>query len=163
MSKRTGRGAAYRNRAVRVETIKEVELPSGETFLLREPNLEAFVLSGTLPFSLALKLEKIQQQSGGDVGNAFAQLSPEEMEKSVDFGARLLRHICVDPKIVDFPSADDEISIEDLDADDLKFLQQWGQSGGGNADLDSFRRRSKSTPVAGADGKKHGKATKRAA
>jgi hypothetical protein len=152
MTKKKGRGAGYRERSKsRVKTY-EVTLPSQEVFVLRDPDLEKFAVSGVLPTVIAEKVEAAKSNNASDE-EAFNQLSPAEKQKSFTFAKKLLQHICVDPKIVDDPKEDDELAIEDLDAEDMKFLLDWAKAGGGKAgELGNFQ--SGSNPVAGFDGKK---------
>lgn len=152
----SGRGSSYRNRkaAQPIETI-EVELPSGEKFLLRKKvDLEMFVVSGVLPLSIADKMESAQKK-GSSVEAAFEQLSSGEKIKSIEFSTKLVRHICISPKIVDNPQTDDEIAPEELLPEDFTFLLNWAQSGGGEAGkLDGFHPERPANVVDFADGAK---------
>lgn len=134
----TGRGAAYRQSTIERAVTEEVKLPSGAVFLLRRPELEVFTMAGTLPLTISARMKRAQE-SGQSVDAAFASLSVEDQIKTVQFGNRLIRHICVDPKIVDEPTNDDEIGIEDLSRDDLRFLTEWASTIGGAADANQFR------------------------
>ena len=149
-----GRGAAYRKQARESAVGKDVTLPSGAVFVLRAPNLQAFTLSGALPVHLAAKMEAAQR-SGQTEQEAFARLDQAEQIKMIEFGRKLIKYICLDPKIVDDPVAPDEIAFEDLAADDLEFLARWANSGGGaTAEAETFRRKRRSPAVAGAHGAK---------
>ena len=93
---------------------------------------------------------------------AFTELSLAEKDKFFKFAKRLLYHICVKPCIVDEPKGEDEISLEDLEADDLRFLMEWAKGGHrGESALGDFRQQP--TIVAGSNGKELRKATKRVA
>lgn len=152
MGKQMRGAAAYKEKArARIKT-QEVELPSGAIFLLRKPDLEKFAISGALPSSIAGKMEQAAKQ-GKSSEDAFLDLSPAEKEKSFQFGRTLIFYICVEPRVVENPQSDDELTIEDLDSEDLKFLLEWARSGGGEAaSLDNFRPESNS--MAGSGGAK---------
>lgn len=152
--KRQGRGASYRKAArARVETF-DVELPSGAVFLLRKPDLELFTLSGVLPVTVTAKMHAAQR-AGQTADQAFADLAIDEQIKAVEFGRKMLEFICVDPRIVADPVADDEIGFEDLDPADLRFLTEWANTGGGDtAEAESFRNGGRQASVAGAHRKK---------
>lgn len=118
----------------------EVESPSGMIWVLRLPNLENFLVSGTLPLAL---VEKMQQAKSDGLSeeDAYKQLSAKEQIKAIEFSAKILRHICVDPLIVDNPQADNEISAEEITSEDFIFLLNWANTGGGESvqdGLDTF-------------------------
>jgi hypothetical protein len=153
MNQSQGRAAAYRkNKAARAEKTFEVELPSGNKFLLRDPNLQMFVVSGALPLGVAEKMEAARAEGKTDE-QAFKMLSPKEQIASINFATKLVRYICVSPKIVDNPQTDDEIAPEELLPEDFSFLVQWAQSGGGEAEkLNSFRPQRRDDAVDQPDG-----------
>ena len=107
-------------RRARVEG-EVVTLPSGKTARLRTMSLLRLLEKGTIPDSLS---GIIQEMMGGEkkVANnleTFQGLS------------ELLAVVCqlsfVYPKIVDDPTEDDEISIEDVAYDDKFFVFNWSQ------------------------------------
>ncbi len=132
-------GAGYRQarqtRAEQSNALIELELPSGFIFTVRQPDLALFKVSGALPQSVGDKMERAKGKGLSDE-DAFKTLTEQEQEASFRFAKKLLRQICVNPRIVDDPQADDEISIEDLETEDFEFLMNWG---GGGDSLDSFR------------------------
>lgn len=132
MNNQNGRAAAYRKTAAGRVVTKEVELPSGAVFLLRIPNLEAFTVAGVLPVTLTAKMTAAQR-SGQSAEDAFKDLPVEEQEKAFAFARKLLMHICIDPRLVDGDPQDGELALDELDKEDLRFLSEWANSGGGAA------------------------------
>lgn len=162
MSKKFSR-AGYQHdqqaRAKESNELFEVELPSGWVFTLRKPDLAVFVASGALPQAVGEKMNRSKSQGASDE-DAFNALSPKEKETGFKFGKKLLKQICVHPRIVDDPQDDDEIAMEELSEADLLFLFRWG---GGGEDLDSFRGERQQPASSGADGKKQQRAGKQSA
>jgi hypothetical protein len=119
-------GTNYRERKQKLDQTQEVELPSGAVFLLRPVDLEVFAVSGALPLSIAEKMNTAQ--SGGlTETEAFRGLSEDEKQKSFNFARKLLQYNSVSPRIVDEPRAEDELSVEDLLPEDLRFLLDWSK------------------------------------
>lgn len=153
----TGRGAQYRRKAIERAAAQEVTLPSGAVFLLRRPSLEVWTMSGELPLTITVAMQRAQRL-GQNEQEAFAALSQEDQLKAVEFSRKLVCWCCVDPKVVqsDDP-ADDEICLHDLEKEDLAFLAQWANSGGGvSAEAEKFRGGPGQAAVAGAGRKKRG-------
>lgn len=151
-----GRGAQYRKQAMERAAAQEVTLPSGAVFLLRRPSLEVWTISGELPLSVTVAMQRAQRL-GQSEQEAFASLSEEDQMKALEFSRKLVCWICVDPKVVQEDPADDEICLHDLEKEDMTFLAQWANSGGGvSAEAEKFRGGSGQGPVDRAGGKKRG-------
>jgi len=98
------------------------ELPSGKVAALRPLSLLGLVKRGSIPDPLS---QLVTEMIAGE------EKVVVNLELFQSFG-ELLDLICivafVNPKIVDNPQADDEISVEDLDFDDQLFVFNLVQS-----------------------------------
>lgn len=135
--------AAERYRRIKAELLGKEELfdvpcPSGMVFKCRRPNLAQFVTSGALPMSLAGKLKDID---GSGEADSFNSLDWQDQVKTIEFSNKIVRHICVSPKLVENPQpGKDEIGYDELELIDYTALVQWAMPGGGGVEnLDSFR------------------------
>jgi len=113
--------------------------PSGMTWKLRLVDIQAYVLNGGLPASLATKLQSVAGESGDQV-KAFSSLSPIEQAKAIEFSQKLVRAAAVSPRIVEYPRpGEDEIGYDEVETADFTAILQWVQTGGGEAGkLDAF-------------------------
>ena len=103
-----------------------VELPSGNTARLRPVALSELIHLGRIPnqlfeFSYALMS-----------GEFEATDSPEQRLEQLRQYSQLSEIICkaafLEPKIVDEPEADSEITFFDLDENDASFVVAWARS-----------------------------------
>lgn len=139
--------AAEKYRRIKQERILNAELfdletPSGMTWKLRRPQLDQFLLAGTMPLSLASKVAE-QQQHGASTDDVAQTLDASEVVQGIKFMGDLVRYCAVSPRIVDAPRAgEDEIGVAEVELDDFYAILAWAktQAGGGQAEtLDSFR------------------------
>lgn len=145
-------------KADRATEVTELMAPSGLVYEVQSPDFGMFALAGIMPVGLAEKMEAAQAK-GVSKEQAFSSLSAEEQEKSFDFSRRLVKSICVNPRVVDtVTNEDEEISLEELASfpQDFEFLITWAMGGGGNDSLDSFRNERSTSNV----GNSHGKSRK---
>lgn len=161
MSKQKFSAARYRELAQKNrldEETFEIETPSGMVWTVRRPHLETFILSSQLPLSLAEKMAKAKA-GGVSEDQAFQQLDIKEQIKAIEFSTKLVRHICVDPRIVDEPQSDSEISPAEILPEDFAFLVEWAGLGGGNSGdgLDSFRAGGRKAVVDSSVSKRNGR------
>jgi hypothetical protein len=134
----------------------EVTSDSGMVWIVRQPDIEIYIRSKTLPLSLVAKMEAAQQ-SGQNSAEAFQSLNLEEKEKALDFCDILIRDMCVIPRVVDNPATGDEIAIGKILKKDYDFLVNWasGNRGGEQSDgLDDFRHVRGQSAVGKLNGKK---------
>jgi len=139
MKKRMSAGQYRRLAAKQIVNEKtfEVESPSGMVWTLRSPNIEKFLVSGVLPLALVKKMEQAKE-SGKNDEEAYKELSSDEQIKAIEFSAKIIRSICVNPKIVDSPQNDDELSLDELMPEDFTFLLNWANTSGGSAAQDGL-------------------------
>jgi hypothetical protein len=159
---------AIRNsRRAKIETVS-VKSPSGMVWQLRRVPFQLFISNGVLPLSIVEKLSKAMSKAmakgGGVSPETLPNLDESEALKMIGFIQKLIKEICVSPRIVANPQAEDEIAPEELLEEDFNFLVKWGMSGGSDADaLDGFRLRPGQDALVGADGKKRRRARKQSA
>jgi hypothetical protein len=128
-----------KNELLGKEELFDVECPSGMVFKCRRPNLAQFVTSGVLPMSLAGKLKEAAEQ--GSPEEVFQSLEWQDQAKALEFSSKLVRYVCVSPKIVENPQpGKDEIGYDELELSDYTAIAQWATPGGGEAgSLETFR------------------------
>lgn len=142
-------------KAERAEKAIELTAPSGLVYEVQNPDFEMFALAGIMPVGLAEKMEAARQK-GATNEQAFSSLSTEEKEKSFDFSRRIVKSICLNPRVVEVvTNEDEEISLEEMASlpKDFEFLINWAMGGGGNDSLDSFRNERSPSDVGDTNGK----------
>lgn len=111
----------------------EVQLPSGNTALLRPLNGSFLLRLTGIPAHLTgLVVELVQ--SGGRVSDLS---DAEKLHHWFELMDEVCKAMFVNPRIVPDPQQNDEISIEDLDDEDRTFVM--GLIGKGVRELESFR------------------------
>ena len=102
-----------------------VQLPSGHVVALRPPDLSAMVAHGRVPdFLTGYAVDAFHSgiKTPGADGKPF---TPEELTNLVHLLDLLCRESFVNPRVVDEPTADDEISLDDLDFLDKLAVLKW--------------------------------------
>lgn len=133
---------------------RELELPSGNVCLARNPGLEAFIRQGFIPDSLLPLVNRALE--GDEVGEqearAAVQEDPENLEKMFATIDAVVLHCVIKPKVepvpaqvrseggelADAPRNPDFLYVDDVDFQDKSFIFQWAV--GGTHDLETFRR-----------------------
>lgn len=139
--------SAERYRRIKSERLAKAELadftsPSGMEWKLRPLDLQLFITSGLMPVEMATKVAEMQE-ADPSISNqdAFQNLDPKNKFRSIEFAANVVRYCAVDPKIVETPSASDEIGYAEVEMDDFNAILLWALQGGGKAEaLGSFRQ-----------------------
>lgn len=102
-------------------------LPSGNVAELRSVDFTLFAKMGTFPDTLTPMIEQIFTRGDWDPGKAADELIRDKTvlellvneRKTMEAFARVA---FVNPKIVDHPQGEDEISADDLSEEDLRFV-----------------------------------------
>lgn len=143
------------------ETLYMVTSPTGMEWQVRRPNIDMFVKSGVLPAGLSEKL--FLAKTGGNSTDLMASLktlSPYETLQLMEFRAALLRYICINPRIVEVPQADNEIAYGAVTEGDVEALSDWAIKGGERAlGLGKFPGGRQQDPLAVAARPRHKKQT----
>lgn len=100
----------------------EVSFPSGAVFALRPIEIDFFLTHGNIPDEIT---PMVLKYINGDSVH-FEIPAPEQLEKArnewIPFLNRLATFALVNPKVVENPQADDEISVDDLSYNDKLFI-----------------------------------------
>ena len=137
--------AAEKYRRIKAERLDKEELfdletPSGMTWKVRRPNLAQFIATGAIPMQLAGKLAKQAESHGGDNAAAFMDLEWDDKVRTIELTNKIVRYCAVSPKIVETPTAPDEIGFEEVELDDYNAIAAWAMGGGGALEsLETFR------------------------
>lgn len=139
--------AEYRENAARIkaQTPGEiVTLASGSVFELRRPDLQGFVMTGRVPQSLLAEGMAAWKKNGTVPAGATApQLDNDEVINSLIFMREIVHECCVNPKFVEFATADDEIGANEMLPADFTEIFGWAMGHQGVTGLDglnSFRK-----------------------
>lgn len=144
------RAAEYRKR---IEKTAEVEVPSGATFTLRRPPLQAWINAGRVPqafvkFAVGVMVNPERLQD----------VSEEEFVVGMKFISDAIRYACVSPRLVDGGTGDDELDPTELDPVDYEFLTKWVMAGspgvpvatkGGETSIEALNRFRQKRPGGG--------------
>ena len=57
--------------------------------------------------------------------NAMAEMTPDETIAMLRYQGDVLREVCMSPRIVDNPQADDEVSFTEMLDEDIEFITKW--------------------------------------
>lgn len=145
----------YLKKKLEVTKTFDVVLPSGAEFTLRRPNLKAYLSSGQLPTSLLKKMMQLSKRSKSYATEAMAEMTEEETVSMLVYQGSVLKEVCVSPRIVDNPTADDELAFTDLTDEDIEFITKWAfnaEAGGVEGEnVAQFRNESEQPVDVGSD------------
>lgn len=106
-----------------------VELPSGKVARLRKPDVLALISeNGEVPDGLSQFM--FGDSKDADMAEALPAMAP--------LLNRVTRAAFIEPRIVDEPSKDDEISLEDVAMADKLFIFQWLMEGAAGQQAGTF-------------------------
>lgn len=114
-------GAEMRKAREDVEQGVPLILPSGWTVMVKAISLDACVRLGYIPDGLT---QIVIDAFNGKQTQAKAVETLGELKQEIEYWETLCRACLVSPRIVDDPTADDEISIEDLGAADKQHIAE---------------------------------------
>lgn len=138
MTARDYRANAEKRKAQRPAEV--VELKSGSVFELRRPDLQGMVVTGRLPQTLLTEAMAAWKKSGIASPEQIAkQLEEKEVIDSLVFMREVVHESCVNPKFVEFATADDEIGAADMLPEDFTEIFQWAMGYQGVAGLDGLK------------------------
>ena len=146
---------SYLQKKLEVTETFDVVLPSGAEFTLRRPNLKAYLSSGQLPTSLLKKMMQLSKRSKAYATEAMAEMTEEETVSMLVYQGSVLKEVCVSPRIVDNPTADDELAFTDLTDEDIEYITTWAfnaEAGGVEGEnVAQFRNEPQQPPDVSAD------------
>lgn len=136
--------AEYRANAQRKRQSEETvikELASGAVFELRRPDLQGMVLTGRIPQSLVnegLAAWKRQGKVPEDEEKAEG-LNQQDVTASLIFMREIVHECTVNPKFVEFATADNEIGAADMLKEDFMEIFSWAMGHEGVTGLDGLK------------------------
>lgn len=140
--------SSFTDEALKGVQLYEVKADSGMVFKCRKLDRLFMTQTGSMP--MALTEQAVMAEEGGidkaKAATIFAKMSPAERRSAIAATARMVRYICVEPRLIigDVGDAKNAISVDALTMDDFNALAEWAQSGGGEAPgLKTFRRKRK--------------------
>jgi hypothetical protein len=136
--------AAERYRRKRIERqrseLVDVTCPSGDIFKCRAVTVPFLVTSGILPLHLVELMTQAAADGSVTPEKAFESLPVREKIQSIEFAAKLVKYVCVEPRIVETPTEPNDLAQDELDLDDFNYIVTWAMTGGAEAaGLDTFR------------------------
>lgn len=153
----------WKNRA---NQATELELPSGNTALVRNPGMQTFLQSGIVPNELmGVILHAIDKGEMPDLENFAADDQAEKLRLIVELADNITIYCVVEPPVFAPPAAGeardkDTLYVDEVDIDDKMFIFQFAV--GGTKDLEQFRAQKAGDVVALPAGKVVGTTAKRA-
>lgn len=132
---------------------KELNLPSGNTVLVRNPGVEHFLRTGVIPNSLkSAIMEGLEGDSAKDKLQALLK-DEKDVVELFELMNRILLQVVIEPKVRPTPLDEsgnlvpledrdlDFIYVDEVDLEDKAFIFQYAM--GGTNDLKSFREEQK--------------------
>lgn len=120
----------------------ELELPSGNMAMVRNPGMEAFLQAGLIPNELMpIILEAMDKNEMPDLEGA--EKDPEKLMKVLDLANNVLVYCVVEPAVAPVPAEgvtrdEDTLYADEVSLEDKMFIFQWAV--GGTSDLETFRK-----------------------
>lgn len=134
-----------------------LELPSGNTALVRNPGIQHFLKTGQIPNSLRSMIQKAM--NSGDKAPEKLQTifeNEEEMAELFDLFDKVILQVVIEPKVLPVPVDEDGmelhmndrdleagIYVDEVNLEDKAFIFQYAV--GGTKDLERFREGQKTT------------------
>lgn len=122
------------------EQLFDVECPSGMVFKCRRASMDVWVSLGIMPMNLVEKMTTAAEEGKLSNEEIFASLPIHEKLQSIDAAAKMLRYVCVEPRIVDAVKEPNDITQDEMLLEDINHIVAWASRGGdAAAGLESFR------------------------
>jgi hypothetical protein len=122
-----------------------LDVPSGNTALVRAPGAEEFIQMGMVPNSLLGIIQTAAQKGEAPAERELQDImeDPEKLKDMFKFVDAVTIYCCVDPVVHPTPGADDEydkdlLYVNEVDLEDKMFILQYAM--GGTRDLETFRK-----------------------
>ena len=135
MAKNKSAAELYRSQKAERPTI-EVVAPSGFSFRFHKPSPLKFVLSGGLPTGVSAEMSKKGVKASAD------KVNEDDLIETLIKMRDLLLDLSVEPKLVMGEASNtEELSVDEVDDEDLTYLINWVASGGvASENLANFRK-----------------------
>lgn len=119
----------------------ELDLPSGNTALVRNPGMQAFLQAGIVPNELmGIIMSAIEKEEMPDLESM--QTDPEKLKSVLTLFDNILVYCVVEPAVLPVPTEgvtrdEDLLYVDEVDMEDKMFIFQYAV--GGTKDLEKFR------------------------
>lgn len=118
-----------------------LQVPSGNTALVRNSGMQVFLTKGLIPNSLMPIVR--QAMSGKQPDIKLDEVTEDQLADMVALFDAIVVHCVVEPTVLPVPADGEERStealyVDDVDFDDKMFIFQWVV--GGTRDLEQFRK-----------------------
>ncbi len=118
-----------------------LQVPSGNTALVRSSGMQIFLTKGLIPNSL-LPIVR-QAMSGKQVDLKAEDITEDQLADMVMLFDAIVVHCVIEPTVLPVPAEGEErdpeaLYVDDVDFDDKMFIFQWVV--GGTRDLEQFRK-----------------------
>jgi hypothetical protein len=118
-----------------------LEVPSGNTALVRNSGMQVFLTKGLIPNSL-LPIVR-QAMSGKQPEINLEEITEDQLQDMITLFDAVVVHCVVEPRVLPIPAEDnmrlaDVLYVDEVDFDDKMFIFQWVV--GGTRDLEQFRK-----------------------
>jgi len=117
-----------------------VTLKSGSVFELRRPDLQGALMTGRIPQSLVSEGLAAWKLSDKASEKDIAQhMGEKDVLDSLVFMREVVGECCVNPRFVEFATADDEIGASDMLPADFSEIFTWAMSHAGVEGIEALR------------------------
>ena len=136
-SKRATQASAWKGK----KRGEPLDLPSGNTALVRAVGMQTFMQQGYIPNSLMSTVqEAITKGKAPDLSKV--EVTPQALQEMAEMMDRVCVYCIVEPKVLPVPADEDErdeesLYIDEVDLADKTFIFQFAV--GGTRDLEKFR------------------------
>lgn len=118
-----------------------LDVPSGNTALVRNVGMQVFLKRGLVPNSLMPYVR--QAMTGKEVELKAEDISESQLEDMIALFDAVVCYCVVQPKVLPVPAEDEErdpasLYVDEVDFDDKQFIFQWVV--GGTRDVEQFRK-----------------------
>lgn len=128
----------------------EVEVPSGNTALVRRQGMQTFLKKGVIPNSLMPLVQKAINDGEFDTKEMLESLDLDKLEELIQLYDVIVIECVIEPQVSAIPRDDagngiplaerdqDKLYVDEVDFEDKQFIFQWVV--GGTADVEQFRQ-----------------------
>jgi hypothetical protein len=151
-----GKASEYRKKLAERRAKRESEevlLPSGETWLLKRPDFQTFIMSGRCPQALVNRAIDTWKSSGkfdlGDAQAAVRDMDGQSILDMLEFVRLMVCEACTEPRVMlqgELEDAkakgidvSDVLLVTEIDSEDRQFIFNWAVGGVASDGLASFR------------------------
>jgi len=118
-----------------------LEVPSGNTALVRNPGMQVFLRKGLVPNSLMPLVRK--GMTGKEPEIKLDDINEDQLEAMLDLFDAITCYCVIEPKVLPVPAEGEErdpeaLYVDEVDFEDKQFIFQWAV--GGTRDLEQFRK-----------------------